>query len=228
MTYAVGKLNEGLYTLYSRTRAELASLASDTHPLSTYTPTKDLQSDISRIIDILDKQAPAAVKRGRGTSNGVQVDAFVLKNVVATGFDVSSQVETVQQKADYTVRSLFASQLLFATGGVFMTYLGVPWAISIPSTILVGGAGVAFQSLRWSSVQDRFISQVTEEQKTLESKLLNTYDREFTRVVSDPLSSLIKMLNSALEKRLQEAKETQVKIEELRKEIDGITSASDK
>ncbi|KAJ3005762.1 UNVERIFIED_CONTAM: hypothetical protein HDU68_004411 [Siphonaria sp. JEL0065] len=223
MTYAVGKLNEGLYTLYSRTRSELSSLSSDTHPLSAYTSTKDLQSDISRIIDILDKQAPASVKKNNG--GGVQVDAFVLKNLVSSGFDVSSQIETVEKKADYTVRSLFASQLLFATGGVFATYLGVPWAVSIPATVLVGGAGVAFQSLRWSSVQDRFISQITEEQKTLEAKLLDTYDREFTRVVSDPLASIVKMLNSAIGKRLVEAKEAKAQIDALIKEIDQVAAS---
>ncbi|KAJ3073017.1 hypothetical protein HDU98_002397 [Podochytrium sp. JEL0797] len=219
MTYSIGKLNEGLYTLYARMRSELASFANDKHALSTYAATKSFQSDVSRILDLLDKQAPA--KNG-----GVSVDAFVLKNVVASGFDVSEPVQDVQEKADQIVRGMFSSQVAIATGGVFMTYLGVPWAISIPSTALVAGAGVWFSTLRWSSAQDRFISKITEEQKTLESKLLETYDREFTRVVSDPLQSIVDMLNTSLDKRIAEAHETKAEIQALMKEINEASSSA--
>ncbi|KAJ3120399.1 Trafficking protein particle complex subunit 33 [Physocladia obscura] len=212
MTYAVGKLNEGLYTLYSRTRAELASFAENSHALSAFAVTKGLQADIGRIIDILDKQAPSG--------NGVQVDVLVLKNLVANGFKIEDEIEKLQNKADSAIRSLFSSQVFFIVAGVFATYLGVPWAISIPSTGSFMTAGVGFAGLRWRSVQDQFLSRISQEQKTLESRLIDTYDREFTRVVADPLSSIVNMLDNAVEKRLSEAKETKAQIDALIKDLE--------
>ncbi|TPX68842.1 hypothetical protein CcCBS67573_g07018 [Chytriomyces confervae] len=221
MTYAIGRLNEALYTLYARTRAELGSLASAKHPLSAYSATKDLQSDVSRIIDILDKQAPSV--NPKKSVGGVEADTFVLRNVVATGFDVSAHVEEIQGRASQIVRSLFGSQILFACGGTFATYLGVPWAISIPSTVLVSGVGAVFYHFRWSAAQDKFISKIAEAQKTLESKLVDAYNKEFTRVLSDPLALIVKMLSSAVEKRVVDAKKTQAEVETLLKEIEEVT-----
>ncbi|KAJ3203797.1 hypothetical protein HDU82_006297 [Entophlyctis luteolus] len=213
MTYAVGKLNEGLYTLYARTRSELTSLSSDTHPLAAYTTGKALQSDISRIIDILDKQTPSK-------STGLEVETYVLRNVVANGFDGNDEVDWLQSKADSIVRSLFGSQLLFVAGGIFATYLGVPWAISIPSTGIVMAGGIGIYSLRWASVKDTFISKTSQKQKSLESRLLQTYDREFSRVVSGPLSSVVKMVTSAVEKRAAESAATEAKVQTLINELE--------
>ncbi|KAI8619033.1 hypothetical protein BC830DRAFT_841071 [Chytriomyces sp. MP71] len=201
MTYATGRLNEGLYTLYARTRAELTSLAGPTHPLSAYATTKELQNDITRILDILDKQA-----------SGVQADTFVLRNLVANGFDVSGCVEEVQEKGSQII--------FFVCGGIFATYLGVPWAISIPSTVLVSGAGFVFHHFRWTAAQDRFISRVSETQKILEARLMEAYDKEFTRVVSDPLALIVKMLSGAVEKSGEEAKKVLEEVDGLIKEID--------
>jgi hypothetical protein len=182
MTYAVGRLNEGLYTLYERTRAELVPLTSSAHPLSAYPATKALQADVARIIEILDKQRPP---------NGVEVDAFVLRNMVAT-FDESKQADLLQESAEGLIRrnlayqvhlSVYvfivgsritntAIQVVFLSGGIFATYLGVPWAISIPSTIIVSAAGLGLMKIKWASLQDRFISKIGEAQKTLQGKLL--------------------------------------------------------
>ncbi|KAJ3381542.1 hypothetical protein HDU80_001812, partial [Chytriomyces hyalinus] len=129
----------------------------------------------------------------------------------------------IQGRASQIVRSLFGSQILFACGGIFATYLGVPWAISIPSTVLVSGVGAVFYHFRWSAAQDRFISKIAEAQKTLESKLVDAYNKEFTRVLSDPLALIVKMLNSAVEKRVVDAKKTQAEVETLLKEIEEVT-----
>ncbi|KAJ3415638.1 hypothetical protein HDV05_004514 [Chytridiales sp. JEL 0842] len=210
MTYAVGRLNEGLFTLYERTRAELVPMISSAHPLSAYPATKAFQADVARIIEILDKQRPPA---------GVEVDAFALRNMVAN-FDETEQADALQESVEKLVRRSLASQVMIISGGAFATYLGVPWAISIPSTLIIAAGGFGLMKIKWSSLQDNFISKIGEAQKSLQGKLLATYDRDFNRVVADPLSSIVKLLEEALKSRRNEAEEGKKKAEELLQAIE--------
>ncbi|KAJ3106413.1 hypothetical protein HDU97_006398 [Phlyctochytrium planicorne] len=211
MTYSIGKLNEGLYTLYERTRAELQAITSDSSPLSAYKLTKSFQSDVSRIIAIIDKQRPLA---------GVEVDPFTLRNLIAT-FDESNQADKLEQSAEAVVRRHLGLQFFILSGGVFGTYLGVPWAISIPSTAIVCGLGVGLMSLNWRMLQDRFISNISDSQKRLQSKLMASYDRDFKRVVAEPLAAIVKLVEENLEMRVREGEEARQRTEELLKLVEG-------
>ncbi|KAI8853199.1 hypothetical protein BC829DRAFT_22872 [Chytridium lagenaria] len=205
MTYSVGKLNEGLFTLYDRTRAELQAIASESHPLSAYKLTKAFQSDVTRIISIINKQTPPS---------GVEVDPFTLRNLIAT-FDETNQADKLQESAEALVRRHLGLQVFILSGGVFATYLGVPWAISIPSTLIVSGAGIGLMTLNWRLVQDHFISRISEAQKKLQSKLLTTYDTDFKRVVAETVGGLVKLVEETLERRVAEGGESRKRTEEL-------------
>ncbi|KAJ3219599.1 hypothetical protein HDU67_000087 [Dinochytrium kinnereticum] len=205
MTYSVGKLNEGLFTLYDRTRAELEAISSENSPLSAYKLTKAFQSDVERIISIIHKQTPPV---------GVEVDPFTLRNLIAT-FDETNQADKFQEKAESLVRRHLGLQFFILSGGVFATYLGVPWAISIPSTFIVCGAGVGLMKLNWRMAQDHFISRISESQKKLQSKLQTTYDKDFKRVVAEPLAAVVKLLEDTLLTRVAEGQEARRKAEEL-------------
>jgi hypothetical protein len=98
MAYAIGKLNEGLHSLYDRTRSELSALSSPAHALSAYTPTKAFQADVDRLIMILDK------------SRKVEVDPFGLRNVVAS-FDESRVAELLQKRVEALVVGGLGSQV---------------------------------------------------------------------------------------------------------------------
>ncbi|KAJ3195469.1 Trafficking protein particle complex subunit 6B [Irineochytrium annulatum] len=209
MAYAVGRLNEGLYTLYDRTQAELSVLTSEENPLSAYKTTKAFQNDVSRILAILDKQRPPA---------GVEVDPFKLRNIVAT-FDESNLADGLQESAERLVRRHLLLQFGLLSGGVFMTYLGTPWAVSLPSTLAVCAIGFGVMKLSLDSVKDRFISKVTEVQKTFKDRLLTTYTTDFRRVVADPLASIVKLVDDALEIRLKEAEDARERADKVLAEL---------
>ncbi|KAJ3117614.1 hypothetical protein HDU96_006212 [Phlyctochytrium bullatum] len=218
MTYSVGKLNEGLYTLYDRTRAELETIASEAHPLSAYKLSKGFQSDVKRILAIIDKQSPP---------NGVLVDPFKLRNLIAT-FDETNQADKLQESAERLVRRHLAIQLVIVSGGVFSTYLGVPWSISIPSTLFTCGLGVGLMHLNWKLVQDHFISRISEAQKKLQSKLLSTYDEDFRKVVAEPLAAVVKLLEDSLESRIKEGQAAKAKVKEVLALIEGDEPTAEK
>ncbi|KAJ1560641.1 hypothetical protein HK405_006406, partial [Cladochytrium tenue] len=101
IAYTIGALNEGLYTLYERTRSELSALASGSkHPLAAYSEGRGLQSDVAGLISAIDKQRPPA---------GIEVDPSELRRIV-TSFDQTELARDLQAKADGLVRTFLAGE----------------------------------------------------------------------------------------------------------------------
>ncbi|KAI9347789.1 hypothetical protein DFJ73DRAFT_452170 [Zopfochytrium polystomum] len=209
MAYTIGALNEGLYTLYERTLAELSALASPQHPLAAYVAGRRLQEDFRKVIEVLEKQRPP---------NGVEVDSSSLRKLVAT-FDQSAEAEHFQTSADWLVRLFLSSEFLIMLGGVFSVYFGVPWAISLPATAVAGTVGYFVATSRWTALQDRFITSISASHRLLEAKLLATYDKDFTRVVAAPMSATVGLLDKAIKRRAGAVMEGKKKAEDLIAEI---------
>ncbi|KAI9201807.1 uncharacterized protein BJ171DRAFT_195899 [Polychytrium aggregatum] len=213
MIYSIGKLNQGLVGLYDQVQQQLEILSSPTSPLAQHPITRELQQDIQRILEIVEKQRPPVN----------EVDPMKLRNQVAA-FDESKQGDELQNVANRLVRTSVGVQLAVLSLGLLFTHLGVPWAISIPSTILASGLGFGWMGLRWTSMTDRFISRIGGAQKTLKEKLAATYEEDFTRVAGKPLRDLIKLFNEASSlrtkkatDRLQQIRDAQRSIEQLKK-----------
>ncbi|KAJ1562941.1 hypothetical protein HK405_005620 [Cladochytrium tenue] len=101
IAYTIGALNEGLYTLYERTRSELSTLAPGSkHPLAAYSEGRGLQSDVAGLISAIDKQRPPA---------GIEVDPSELRRIV-TSFDQTELARGLQAKADVLVRTFLAGE----------------------------------------------------------------------------------------------------------------------
>ncbi|KAJ3043983.1 hypothetical protein HDV00_003510 [Rhizophlyctis rosea] len=209
MTYAVGRLNEGSHHLRTTVTSYLTTIQSSAHPFSNSPFTLPLQHEARQVLEILERK--------KATSEG-EVDPYVLRNEVAT-FDETKQCDALQRRAEGLVRNQLGLQLVIYSVGLLATHLGTPWAVSIPSTLFVSALGLAWMRLRWGSFEEQFWSKISEAHKKLKDRLLTVYEKQFTTVVAEPLASSIKLYDDAVVKKIGEAEQRRVEIENLLKSV---------
>ncbi|KAI8921981.1 hypothetical protein DFJ77DRAFT_425396 [Powellomyces hirtus] len=203
MVYAVGKLNEGQHNLYERVQEHVAALATPApgSPLANGgTPAKLFLEDLIRIQQVLAQKAPHSANV---VAPGMQVDPFFLRNQVAR-FDASPHCDELQKKAEKLVRrhALFQSGLYASS--LLAVHLGVPFAVMAPIAVAISAAALGWMRLRWGSLETRFWGNVSHAYKTLKENILGVYEKGFTRGVAEPLVSVIRLLEEAIETRRAE------------------------
>ncbi|KAJ3287707.1 hypothetical protein HK104_008482 [Borealophlyctis nickersoniae] len=213
MTYAVGKLNEGLHGARERIRSYLASLTSATHPLATEPLTRPLQKEAAAALEALDRQHSPSAR---------EVDPFVLRNEVAT-FDETRQCDVLQRHAEKLVRNQLGFQLAVYPIGLLLTHLGVPWGISIPSTLFVSALGLAWMKTRWGTYEDELWSKISQAHKKLKDRLTTVYEKELSRVGAEPLAASLKMFEEGLGARELNIAARRKDTEEVLKRLDELS-----
>ncbi|KAJ1548665.1 hypothetical protein HK096_001468, partial [Nowakowskiella sp. JEL0078] len=132
------------------------------------------------------------------------MNAYYLRNEIAK-FDESEQCESIQKSAKWLVRWNVYGQLAIVSSAILATHLGTPFAISVPAAVLASGLGVSWMGLRWRWMQDRFINAVSHANKSLKHRVVELYEKEFKRVVSDPLANVNHLISESINPQLSKA-----------------------
>ncbi|KND04447.1 uncharacterized protein SPPG_00176 [Spizellomyces punctatus DAOM BR117] len=206
MVYAIGKLNEGLYGLYQRVGESLERLLDLASIDVSAGVARSLQQDISRIGQVLAQQTPPAP--------GSEVDPFFLRNEIAK-FDETRHCDDLQSSAEKLVRRQIGYQLVVYVSGLLGVHLGVPIAVMVPSALGASAGGFGWMKVRWGMLEGRFWGKVSQGHKTLKDNLMTAYDKEFKRVVAEPLVSVIKLLEDAIEARRKEVHDNKKQLEDV-------------
>lgn len=131
MAYATGKVNATITHLYQSLDSFLQPLLDPAHALSKLPVTVQLQRDLDKL-DFTIKQHMSIVT--------AEVDPFMLRNQVAA-HDESKECDVLQSRAEQLLTWGFAIQPTFYIAGLLLTHFGIPWAISIPATLLCSAFG---------------------------------------------------------------------------------------
>ncbi|TPX33614.1 hypothetical protein SmJEL517_g03555 [Synchytrium microbalum] len=202
MTHTLGRLSETRDVLITLSSSSLSSI-STTLSESTHPILHTLSHDLSRIRDT----NLTALKN-------ILPNPFSLRNEIAT-FHAAKGLDGFQTRVGTLVGRQFVGQSLLGAVLLGSVYLGVPWAVALPGGGLLSALGLTWMALRWSSMSDRFVGEISAEQKTLRERLLASYDTEFESTVVNPLSEVVTLAQQAVTKQKEEVSSRISRIEKV-------------
>ncbi|TPX46048.1 hypothetical protein SeMB42_g01294 [Synchytrium endobioticum] len=211
MTHTLGRLAETRDVLTSLCSSSLTAvstlLASSTHAsLTTFV------HDVTRIRDT----TLATLK------TAPPPDQYVLRNEIAA-FEAAKGLDAFQNRVVALVRRQMAAQAALSLVLVGSVYLGVPlWAVVLPGGGLMSAIGLTWTALRWSSMADKFVGEISAEQKSLRDMLLASYDKQFDSAVVTPLAEAIKLAQEAMTMRRNEVSSRIQKIQNVQKTVEDL------